>query len=66
MATRPVSRGSHVSPEGEPPPAACDLCNHRHLCYVGGRAVVEPASGAIGWERHVCLGCLMRASRTDG
>ena len=53
--------------------ADCDFCGHRHACFVGGEpsyAGVEARSAAAeqvsGWERHVCLGCLMRAATQGG
>jgi hypothetical protein len=44
----------------EPQVATCDVCHHRHACYVGGRAPGTDA-GPSSWEIHACLGCLMRA-----
>ena len=48
----------------EPQVALCDVCRHRHACYVGGRAL-EADVGRTSWEIHVCLGCLMRAGPLD-
>ncbi len=44
--------------------ARCDICGHPHACYVGGSP--GAGDGSLGWERHVCLGCLMRASAPGG
>ena len=49
----------------EPQPATCDVCRHRHACFVGGYADGTDA-GSTSWETHVCLGCLMRAAPMDG
>ncbi len=51
--------------QGDPAIASCDVCSHRHACYVGGQPAVDPA-GSLRWERHVCLGCLMRAGDPVG
>lgn len=52
--------------QGDPTVANCDVCRHQHACYVGGRPDVDEATGAITWERHICLGCVMRAAEPDG
>jgi hypothetical protein len=59
----PVTRTSEPLPErGEPRPARCEVCGHRHACYVAERP--EPGGhGGPSWSPyHVCLGCLMRAA----
>ncbi len=48
--------------DGTPGHAICDFCGHRHACYVGGRPSEDAAAHAVQWERHVCLGCVMRAA----
>ena len=50
--------------DAEPPLATCDVCAHRHACYVGGHDLATDG-GAVSWETHVCLGCLMRAGPID-
>lgn len=58
----PVTRTSERLPErGEPRLARCEVCGHRHACYVAERPV--PAGGDFSWSLyHFCLGCLMRAA----
>ncbi len=44
-----------------PSRAVCDVCHHPHACYVGGGP--RPGiAGPLGWELHVCLGCLAGAA----
>jgi hypothetical protein len=57
---RPVGADGHLAN------ASCDYCGHEHACYVGGRPPDIGYPGSPGWERHVCLGCLMRAGVRDG
>ena len=42
--------------DAEPQLATCDVCRHRHACYIGGRALGTDAGPAL-WETHACLGC---------
>ena len=66
----PATHTSNSLPErGEPRIAHCDVCGHRHACYVADR----PGSGGVdvppGSSYYACLGCLMRtadpAARVD-
>lgn len=59
----PVSTTSERLPErGEPRLARCEICGHRHACYVAERPAPAGDRDA-GWAAyHVCLGCLMRAA----
>ena len=59
----PMTRTSEPLPErGQPAVARCELCSHRHACYVAERPV-PGAYGTPSWSPyHVCLGCLMRAA----
>lgn len=52
--------------DGAPRQDRCDFCGHVHACYVGGSPIVDGAGGLVGWTRHVCLGCVLRAATTGG
>ena len=52
--------------DANPAHATCDFCGHRHACYVGGRPTYDTVAQVTRWERHVCLGCAMRAGTPGG
>lgn len=59
----PATRTSSRLPErGEPRLARCEVCGHRHACYVTD----WPGSGDVerpSWSsQYACLGCLMQAA----
>ena len=56
-----MERTSDRGCDARPVHDTCDICRHPHACYLGGRPIPDPTTGATRWERHVCLGCLMRA-----
>jgi hypothetical protein len=57
------SRTKEFLPQrGEPRLASCDVCGHRHACYVAERPDPNQAGSSAWSSFHVCLGCLMRAA----
>jgi len=62
MAALPSRTREPLPDRGEPRLASCDVCGHRHACYVAERPAPDGV-GSSGWSSfHVCLGCLMRAA----
>jgi hypothetical protein len=62
MEPAPTRSPKHLPERGRPQLARCEICGHRHACYVvdrpGQSGPPEPR-----WDPYfVCLGCLMRAA----
>ena len=59
----PATRTPEALPErGRPPIAQCEICGHRHACYVADRPGPFGPDGASWLSSFACLGCLMRAA----
>ncbi len=58
----PISQMSRLPERGEPRLGRCDVCGHRHACYVVDRPGQDVIDQTPSKPSHVCLGCLMRAA----
>jgi len=59
----PATQRSNLLPErGQPRPARCEICGHRHACYVADRPGPMGPDGHSWLPSFACLGCLMRAA----
>jgi hypothetical protein len=56
MDALPSRTKESLPQRGEPRLASCDVCGHRHACYVAERPDPNQAGSSAWSSFHVCLG----------